>query len=302
MELRQLRYFITAASTLNFSKAAECMFISQSTLSEQILALEQELNTTLFDRSHRRISLTSAGRALLSEANHIIKRADDIPQIISLHEKGHDSQASLFLMCETPVMDNDSSFMDCLIKVILSLKQALPELDFSCVPCSVGTGRSALSSQNIDIMFSLNYELPKYPGFHSEIVSTDKLVLVVSRACLEYRNGISAVELLNKMPLLAMDGNDRGLNGQLDVLAALNVTPNIRFLSGGELIDLSISIGAGLSIMPQWKFLRLAHKGLVALPLGVPEADVSIIATYQDKNKNPLIQDFLSQLKCQIKL
>lgn len=62
MELRQLKYFAKLAETLNFSDAARQLFISQSTLSQQIKQLEQELNTQLFQRDNHKVTLTEPGR------------------------------------------------------------------------------------------------------------------------------------------------------------------------------------------------------------------------------------------------
>ena len=61
MELRQLRYFVKVAETLNFSEAARCLFVTQSTLSQQIKQLEQELDTVLLTRTSHSVSLTEAG-------------------------------------------------------------------------------------------------------------------------------------------------------------------------------------------------------------------------------------------------
>ncbi|WP_333662537.1 LysR substrate-binding domain-containing protein [Chishuiella changwenlii] len=61
MELRQLKYFLKAKELLNFTSAAEELYISQSTLSQQIKQLEIELGVPLFDRIGKRIVLTQAG-------------------------------------------------------------------------------------------------------------------------------------------------------------------------------------------------------------------------------------------------
>ena len=61
MELRQLKYFVKSAEYLNFSEAAKHLYITQSTLSQQIKQLEFELGFTLFLRNSRHISLTEAG-------------------------------------------------------------------------------------------------------------------------------------------------------------------------------------------------------------------------------------------------
>ncbi len=64
MELRHLRYFEVAAETLNFTRAAERLHITQSTLSHQIRQLEEELGVVLFDRVGRSVRLSESGEML----------------------------------------------------------------------------------------------------------------------------------------------------------------------------------------------------------------------------------------------
>ena len=82
MELRQLRYFEKTSELLNFTEAAKALFISQSTLSQQIKQLESELGVLLFDRVGKRIVLTEAGSSFLPYARNAIRDADSGKQII----------------------------------------------------------------------------------------------------------------------------------------------------------------------------------------------------------------------------
>lgn len=71
MELRHLRYLRAIAQEANFTRAAETLYVSQSALSQQIKALEQELGTALLDRTTRGARLTAAGRILDQHAQRI---------------------------------------------------------------------------------------------------------------------------------------------------------------------------------------------------------------------------------------
>lgn len=82
MELRQLKYFKEACELQNFSEAARVLHISQSTLSQQIKQLEDELDVLLFDRIGKRIIPTEAGIAFLPFARKAIQDAEDGRQII----------------------------------------------------------------------------------------------------------------------------------------------------------------------------------------------------------------------------
>jgi LysR family hydrogen peroxide-inducible transcriptional activator len=80
MELYQLRYFLAVAETGNFTKAAARSFISQPSLSQQILNLEEELGQKLFHRMGRKAVLTDAGLKLQESARRIITEVDQTLQ------------------------------------------------------------------------------------------------------------------------------------------------------------------------------------------------------------------------------
>jgi len=73
MEIRQLRYFVNAAKTLNFTEAARLSNITQSTLSQQIKQLETELQVLLFHRLGKHIQLTAEGKLFLKDAQKILE-------------------------------------------------------------------------------------------------------------------------------------------------------------------------------------------------------------------------------------
>lgn len=76
MELRQLKYFVKTAETLNFSEAARALFVTQSTLSQQVRSLEQELGVELFQRDSHSVALTESGEHLLPVAKRTLQDAE----------------------------------------------------------------------------------------------------------------------------------------------------------------------------------------------------------------------------------
>src|ERR1700757_5382168 len=82
IELRHLRYFLTVAETLHFSKAADRLGIPRPPLSQQIKRLEQLLGHRLFDRTTRGVKLTLAGQLLAERARSTIEKVqDDLAQV-----------------------------------------------------------------------------------------------------------------------------------------------------------------------------------------------------------------------------
>jgi epsilon-lactone hydrolase len=77
IELRHLRAFVAVADELNFGRAADRLYISQSALSRQIRGLEQLLGCELLRRSTHRVELTIAGEALLDRSHKVLHDVDE---------------------------------------------------------------------------------------------------------------------------------------------------------------------------------------------------------------------------------
>jgi DNA-binding transcriptional LysR family regulator len=92
MELRQLLYFSTIARVGGFRRAADQLSVSQTTISQQIKLLEQELHVKLFERNRRQVALTQAGHAFLERSEQVLadlRAARDEALEFAGVERGH---------------------------------------------------------------------------------------------------------------------------------------------------------------------------------------------------------------------
>ncbi|MGH8843494.1 MAG: LysR family transcriptional regulator [Advenella sp.] len=72
MNFKQLNHIVVLSETLNFSKAAERVFLSQSALSKSIQAIEQQIGIAIFDRSKNSVLVTPAGKFVVDHARHLL--------------------------------------------------------------------------------------------------------------------------------------------------------------------------------------------------------------------------------------
>jgi LysR family transcriptional regulator, hydrogen peroxide-inducible genes activator len=82
MELHQLRYFVAVAETGSFTRAAERESVTQPSLSQAVMRLEDALDARLFDRLGRKVALTSAGEQLLPRAQAILAAVGDAQRAV----------------------------------------------------------------------------------------------------------------------------------------------------------------------------------------------------------------------------
>ena len=87
MELYHLRYVIALAEKQNFSKAADELFITQPTLSQQIKKLEDNLGIQIFYRTTKTVTLTQDGKEFVDKARTVMKSYEELETWIKEKQK-----------------------------------------------------------------------------------------------------------------------------------------------------------------------------------------------------------------------
>jgi len=88
IDLRQLRQFVAVAEELHFRKAAEKLHMTQPPLTQAMRSLEETLDVALFDRTKKKVALTSGGEALLDCARQLLRLAEDLPREVRSASNG----------------------------------------------------------------------------------------------------------------------------------------------------------------------------------------------------------------------
>lgn len=171
MELRQLRYFVTVAKTLNFSEAAKLLFITQGTLSQQIKQLEDELGSELFVRSSHNVSLTEAGTEMLPLAQHALKDSAECFQRISDLKKGVTGTLNIGLTTSFRNILNDA------LKVYL---KEYPNVKLQIIYNSIGELTTMLDEHEIDFFIAFKSAV-QYDEIDTDPLLDSELCAVMSK-------------------------------------------------------------------------------------------------------------------------
>jgi DNA-binding transcriptional LysR family regulator len=149
MELRHLRYFVAVAEEMNFSRAAERLYIAQPPLTRLIHALEAELGIELFERRKRQISLTPAGEAFLDQAYVILAQCEEAVQMAQRISRGEIGQLRVGF-CETAIC----SFLPEAIRLYEELFPGVRVLLRNMTPVRVQEQVRALQEHRLDVVIA----------------------------------------------------------------------------------------------------------------------------------------------------
>lgn len=143
MELRHLKYFLAVAEELNFTKAAEKLFISQPPLSRQIIELEEEIQARLFIRNNKKVELTEAGKYFEKEVRELFQHLERI----SVKTKKIAENVS----GEFRIAYISSIYSSVISDLIKHLKNQFPYVNFKLFEVSTTKQIDALEQGKIDL-------------------------------------------------------------------------------------------------------------------------------------------------------
>ncbi len=219
MEFRQLKSFLLAAKHLNFTEAAREMHVNQSTFSQNIKALEDELGLALFYRNSHEVMLTEAGKELFPFAEQVIQQADEVK------ERMNDLRQ---LRRGTLVIGTTHSFSPLLQETLTSFLSAYPAVQLCVHHKTRSELMLMLLERKVDFVLSFS------SGEENAMIEThnlfeDRLSLIVSREHPAAKEKQIAVEHLSRYSL-ALPAAGTQARSLLDSIAEhyrLTLTPKI---------------------------------------------------------------------------
>jgi DNA-binding transcriptional LysR family regulator len=171
MEVKQVQYFLAVVNTGSFSAAADELYITQSSISKQIIALEKELGCSLFDRSKRKISLTRAGETFLKHAHNLNTDYQTMLADLSKYKS-----MPYFSIIAIPVIAQYG-----ITTHMAQFKSAHPKLNFTLDEREAATILPALNNHQYDLAFIRDYALD-CEVYSFLLIARDKLQVVVSKS------------------------------------------------------------------------------------------------------------------------
>lgn len=169
IELRHLTYFLAVAEELHFRKAAEKLFISQPGLSRQIKQMEEILETQLFERNKKKVSLTPAGHFLKKEVEFVFNHLEKVERQLKLVGDGNSGELRIGFL--------GSAMQEVIPQLLLKIKEAYPKIRTSLEELSNTAQVDAVLNDQLDMGFVRVSRVPSTLKMKTVYKDTFSLVL-----------------------------------------------------------------------------------------------------------------------------
>lgn len=257
MELKQVTYFLTVAELGSFSAAADHLYISQSSLSKQIMALEKELGIELFDRSKRNIVLTEAGATFRKHAQRLNYEYKEM--LANLKEYKRAPSLSIVAI---PVIAQYG-----ITSYIAQFQSAFPNIQLMLEEREASTILPALNDHQFDLAFVRDNYLD-IEQYHVLEVDRDKFMVTLSvKHPLATCTSISLSELANEN-FIMFDKGTIVHELAVDVCREAGFVPRIFYASlRVESILGLVASQSGIALIMEKIFQYHKHPDVIAIPL-----------------------------------
>lgn len=240
MTLNELKFIVAVARERNFRRAAEKSFVSQPALSLAVKKLEEELGVTIFERSHKDVSMTAVGEQIVAQAVRTLEEANRVKEIAKL---GNNQLAGPFKL---GVIYSTGPYL--LPEIIPALRIMAPEMPLEVEENLTANLETQLRNRVLDAaIIALPFDVP---GVQHELLYDESFVVAVPDIHpWAQRKAIHAEELADEKVLLLNSGHC--FSNQI-VLACPELSRHGEVLQGNSLetIRNMVASNLGITVLP----------------------------------------------------
>lgn len=280
MTFDQLRYFSVLAETLNYTRAADILFVSQPTLSRQIMLLEEEFQTKLFIRTYKAMHLSPAGEIFLSECRKLLLNYNQLRERMEEFRIG--SQGTL--TCASLGMHYPR-----LLELLRGFCLDNPDIHFVMKQVSTGQVAHKTLSGEADLGLGFSFEIGSEKDFEIIPLFNESFHIIMADSHpLAGRSSISIEELQNEHIILL--GNNqfpfiKNLWEKLQISKAPHVT-EIEDPGSINSILLNVQMGRYVSLIPS-PMTHSVISGCVSAEIQDFDSTFHTVLLWKRQNDNP---------------
>ena len=276
MTTKQIDYCIELAHTLNFSRAAENLFVSQPTFSYQIRLLEEEIGFAVFERSGRGAALTPAGAQFVS---FLATMREELKRAV---EQGQNFSARYRDSISVSMIVRQALYF--LPEAMRLLAESYPEVQIT-PRFQYENGMESFLRQESDVIFALREQTRQLPGVRVHDLFESRVYLIARRDDeLAAKNRITESDLFGRT-LMVGGGSPAALRA---VQHRLIASGRLTYFNSADHDTTLTNVAAGRGVCLAPGFLN-DHSGQFAwIPFDCAERFSCVLCTHRDDNRESL--------------
>ncbi|MCI9149025.1 MAG: LysR family transcriptional regulator [Lachnospiraceae bacterium] len=290
MTISQIKYFVTVAKCLSFTKAAEQLFISQPALSRHIRNMEEELNIQLFVRTSNGIRLTPAGSSLYIRMSDLYMNYIDMVMEAKKIQRGLAGSLKIGILDQTNVAD----FMP---QIYQYFTHRHPNVDLLFLDGSFDFLVTELYAGRLDIIFTLKFEIENKESIIYQYVEHSRDYICMSKYHpLAQKSFVTLDDIKNEtFVMISPEDNPESSKLIFEICKEHGFVPSVCYASTLAEQILWIEVGIGVSILDSRTRLR-QNPDVYFYEIEKTNWDPGLVAAWNQNNYNPLIEAFLRKM------
>ena len=289
IEYRHLRHFVEVAQLLHVTAAAKQLHIAQPALSQSIRTLEEQLGVTLFLRRKKRLLLTDAGRAFLTEARKSIEQFEHAKTVAKRAQRGE--------VGEFAIGFGPTAGLGVLPGVLRRFRRAYPRVDLLLRELGTDGQLQGLESGELDI--AIGYTRADEKKFALRLLRPERLIVLLPR-----KHPLTACKMLNIQQLedepliLPRRSAAASIHDAIStVYAAQNLAPRLAHqVETPQTAYALVAAGLGLSITTA-STQMLSSRAVAERPLRDKHPPVQLSVFWRKDDVSTVLANFLNCLR-----
>ncbi|MFD0897401.1 LysR family transcriptional regulator [Loigolactobacillus binensis] len=288
MDVNKLNTFLDLTETLNYTETAARLFLSQATVSKQIIALEKEIGLQLFKRDHRQVTITAAGLKILPLVRELVANNAALMAELNVLKS---QQSNTLTIRAIPSISQYRAF-----NILAAFTKAHPEIKLNFAEAESETLANSIAQRRTDIVFMRIFDVAKCP-YDRLLGETDHFVaLLPQQHRLATKKALTIADLREES-FLQLDEATNLLDPVIKMMQTAGYQPNVTYKGKRvELILEMISRGMGVSILMSHSADLTDFPNIVAVPIA--PAVNSVVAFVRPQQQNTPASDLFWQF-CQ---